>query len=94
MMLIQGERVDHEGVPEQVHVLAGMAHAVGSPEVEAVLQPPVDGLGIAAPPIQTFEVGITRRDRTDVLCPIELATFVDPIGLESHHDRPAAVRIG
>ena len=94
MMLIQGERVDHEGVPEQVHVLAGMAHAVGSPEVEAVLQPPVDGLGIAAPPIQTFEVGITRRDRTDVLCPIELATFVYPIGLESHHDCPAAVRIG
>src|SRR3989442_36807 len=62
MMLIQGERVDHEGVAEQVHVLAGMAHAVGSPEVEAVLQPPVDGLGIAAPPVQTFEVGITRRD--------------------------------
>src|SRR6266550_3583620 len=93
MMLIQGERVDHEGIPEQVHVLAGMPHAVGSPEVEAALQPPVDGLGIAAPPIQTFEVGITRRDRTDVLCPIELATFVYPIGLESHHDCPAAVRI-
>src|SRR5205807_9780645 len=94
MMLVESERVDHEGVPEQVHVLAGMPDAVGSPEVEAVLQPSVDGLGIAAPPIQTLEVGITRRDRTDVLCPVELATFVDPIGLESHHDRPAAVGIG
>ena len=78
MMLIQGEGVDHESVPEQIHVLASMAHAVGSPEVEAVLQSPVDGLGIAAPPIQTFEVGITRRDRTDVLCPVELCGLRRP----------------
>src|SRR2546429_8023620 len=75
MMLIQGERVDHEGIPEQVHVLAGMAHAVGSPEGEAVLQPPGDGLGLPAPPPQTLEVGVTRRDRTDVLSPAEVASF-------------------
>ena len=45
-VLMERQRVDHDGVPEQVHVLAGVPDAVGPIEVQRVLEAPVDGLRV------------------------------------------------
>ena len=36
-VLVERQRVDHEGVAEQVHMLAGMPDAVGTVQVQRVL---------------------------------------------------------
>ena len=71
-VLVERQRVHHQGVPEQVHLLAGVAHAVGPAQVERVLQASVDGLGVAAPAVDFLEVGVAWRDGPDILGPVEL----------------------
>src|SRR5438094_334971 len=53
--------VNHEGVPEQVHVLTRVPHAVGPTQVQGVFEAPIDGLGVATPAVDRLEVGIGRR---------------------------------
>ena len=60
--IMERQRVDHQGIAEQVHVLASMAHTVGPAKIEGVLDCPVDGLGVAAPAGEPLEVRIARRD--------------------------------
>jgi hypothetical protein len=45
---VEGEAVDHEGVAEEVEVLAGVADAVGASEPEGVFEVAVDGFGVVA----------------------------------------------
>jgi hypothetical protein len=71
-VLVKRQRVDHQGVAEQVHVLAGVPDAVGPVEVQRVLQAPVDGPGVAPSAVDLLEVRIARRDRPEVLDPVEL----------------------
>ncbi len=47
-----------EGVAEQVEVLAGVTQAVGSSEIERVVEVAVDGLGVVAARVEPVEVGI------------------------------------
>jgi hypothetical protein len=93
-VLVKGQRVDHEGVPEQVHVLAGVADAVGPAQVQGVLEAAVDRLGVAPPAVDLFEIGIARGDRPDVLGPVELAGGVLVVVVEAHRDGLAAVALG
>jgi hypothetical protein len=48
-VLVERQRVDHQSVPEQIHVLAGVPDAVGPIEVQRVLQAAVDGLRVRPP---------------------------------------------
>src|SRR2546427_1519821 len=48
-VLVERQRVDHDGVSEEVDVLPGVPQAVGPAQVEGVLEAPVDGLGVAPP---------------------------------------------
>ena len=59
---VEGESVDHEGVAEEVEVLAGVADAVGSSDPEGVFEVAVDGLGVVAPRVEAGEVGVAGRD--------------------------------
>jgi hypothetical protein len=43
-VLVERQRVDHDGVPQQVHMLTGLPDAVSPAQVQGVLKPPVDGL--------------------------------------------------
>ncbi len=66
-MLEDGQGVDHEGVAEEVDELGAVADGVGPAEEEGVVEVAVDGLGIVAAPEQVSEVGVTGRDRPQVL---------------------------
>src|SRR5260370_40778697 len=66
MMLIQSERDDHKGVPQQVHVLPGMAHALRSPVGDAGPQPPTDRTRSAAAHTHTLAITDTSQSRTSV----------------------------
>jgi hypothetical protein len=63
----EGEAVDREGVGQKVEVLALVAHGVGSPQPEGVVECTLDGLGVIAPPVEPLEVGFAPGDLADVL---------------------------
>jgi hypothetical protein len=58
---VEGEAVDHEGVAEEVEVLAGMAAAVGASEPEGVDEVAVDRFGVVAARVETREVSPVGR---------------------------------
>jgi len=57
-VLGEGERVHHEGEPEQVDPLAAVPDRVGPPQEEGVVEPAVDGFGVVALAEQPVEVRI------------------------------------
>jgi hypothetical protein len=46
LVAVECQSVDHEGVAEQVEVLAGVADAVGASDPEGVVDAAVDALGV------------------------------------------------
>ena len=66
LVAVEGESVDHEGVAEEIEVLAGMAEAVGASEPERVDEVAVDRFGIVAAWVETCEVGVGGGDGPDV----------------------------
>ena len=60
---VDGDGVDDEGVAEQVEVLAGGAEAVGSSQVEGVVEVAVDALGVVAAGVEPREVRVPRAER-------------------------------
>jgi len=58
LVAVEGEAVDHEGVAEEIEVLAGMADTVGASEPEGVDEVAVDRFGIVAAWVETGEVGV------------------------------------
>jgi hypothetical protein len=62
-VLVERQRVHHQGVAEQVHLLAGMADAVCPVEVQRVLEAPVDRLRIRPPNWNWWGVPELRIDR-------------------------------
>jgi hypothetical protein len=83
---VQGQGVDGERVGEEVESLAVGADGVCSAEPEGVVEGAVDGLGVVAPGVQGPEGGVGRRDRSDVLGPVELPNAVFVVAVESDDD--------
>src|SRR6266851_3485005 len=75
-------------------MLAGVPDAMGSAQVQRVLEPPVDGLGVAPPAVDPIEVRIAGRDGPHVLGPVELASGVLVVVVEAHRDGLATVALG
>jgi hypothetical protein len=73
---VQRERVHGESEAEEVEVLACVSDAVRAPEPHGVVEMTVDGFGVVATREEPFEVGVARRDRSEVLGPVELARLV------------------
>src|SRR5439155_11454911 len=90
---VEGEAVDHEGVAEEVEVLAGVADAVGAPDPEGVFEVAVDGFGVVASRVEASEVGVARRDGPDVFGAVELAGCVFGCSVEADGDDLVAVAI-
>jgi hypothetical protein len=55
---VKGHGVGDEGVAEEVEVLAGVTEAVGSPEIERVVEIAVDRFGVVAARVEPVEVGV------------------------------------
>ena len=74
---VEREPVDHEGVAQEVEVLAVVADAVGSAEPECVVEVAVDGLGVVAARVEAAKsgsvgagwVGRSRSGSASVPCP-------------------------
>ena len=62
----QRDRVHELGESKEISLLAEASEAVGLLEVEAVLEVPVEGLGIAPPGVEASEVRVLRRGRPQV----------------------------
>jgi hypothetical protein len=56
----QRDRVREQGEAKEIGLLAQVSEAVCPLEVEAVLEGPVQGLGVASPRVEAVEVGIAR----------------------------------
>ena len=92
-MAVEGEAVDHEGVAEEVEVLAGVADAVGAAEPEGVFEVAVDGFGVVAAGVEAGEVGVGGWDGPDVLGAVEPAGGVFGGAVEPDGDGLAAVGV-
>src|SRR5439155_102062 len=91
---VEGEAVDHEGVAEEVEVLAGVADAVGAPDPEGVFEVAVDGFGVVAPGVEPREVGVGGCDGPDVLGSVETPSRVSRCAVESDGDGLVVVAVG
>ena len=56
---------------KEIGILAEVSKAMGLLDVEAVLEVPVEGLGVRPPRVDAPEVRIPWRDRPQVLSPVE-----------------------
>ncbi len=88
-----GEAVDHEGVAEQVEVLALVAEAVGAAEPKAVVESAVDGFGVVASLVEVLEVGVVGGDGPNVLSPIELPSSIVVVAVQADAHGSGAVAI-
>lgn len=59
-MEFEGDRVGQEGEAQQVDQDPVLADRVGSTQPHAVVQRPVDGLGVVAPAVEPLVVGVRR----------------------------------
>ena len=84
LVAVEGESVDHEGVAEEIEVLAGMAEAVGASEPEGVDEVSVDRFGVVAAWVETREVGVGGGDGPDVLGPVETPGPVRVGAVQAH----------
>jgi len=57
-VVVEGEAVDHEGVAEEVHELAGVADAVGASDPEGVFEVAVDRFRVVTPRVEAREVRV------------------------------------
>jgi hypothetical protein len=69
---MQGEGVDHEGVAEEVEVLAAVPDAVRSAEPEGAVEGAVDRFGVVAQREQGGEVWVAGWDRSEVFVRLSL----------------------
>jgi hypothetical protein len=83
---VERESVDHQGVAEEVEVLAGVADAVRAADPESVFDVAVDRFRVVASRVETREVRIRRWDGPYVLGAIELACDVFCVAVESDGD--------
>jgi hypothetical protein len=90
-VVLQCERVHRDGEAEEVQQLPGVPDAVGPAEPHGVVEVPVDGLGVIAAGEETLEVRVARRDRSEVLGPVELSGDVLVIAMKSDGDGAAVV---
>jgi hypothetical protein len=91
---VEGEGVDHEGVAEEVEVLAGVAEAVGASDPEGVVDAAVDGFGVEAAGVEAGEVGVGGRDGPDIFGAVELAGFVASVGVHADGQDSASEVVG
>ena len=94
LVAVEGEAVDHEGVAEEVEVLAGVADAVGASEPEGVVEVAVDGFGVVAAGVEPGEVGVGCGDGADVFGAVELPGGVVGVAVESDGDGLVVVAVG
>ena len=81
-----GQAVDHEGVAEEVEVLAARGRCCGSAEPEGVFDVPVDGFGVVAATERPAKSGSVGWDGPDVLGPVELPRGVVGVAVEPDGD--------
>jgi hypothetical protein len=91
---VAGDGGHDEGVAEQVEVLAGVADCARTAEVESVVEIAVDRLGIVATWVEPGEVGVRRRDGSEVLSAVEFASSVGVVAVEATGQRAGAVALG
>lgn len=89
VVLEQCQRIDHEGVAEEVDPLAAVADGVGSAEEAGVVEVAVDALGVVALPEQAGEVGVAGRNGREVLGPVEAPIGVGVVAVEADGDGAA-----
>lgn len=89
-MAVQREAVDHEGVGQQVEVLALVTDRVGTAKPQRIVERPVDGLGIISTPVERLEVRISLSDRPQVLGPVQLPAGIVVVAVKPNLYRPAA----
>jgi hypothetical protein len=91
---VEGEGVDHEGVAEEVEVLAVVPEAVRSAEPEGVVEGVVDGFGVVAQREQRGEVGVAWWDGAEVFGAVELSGGIGGGAVEPHGDGGVPVAVG
>lgn len=90
-MPVQRERVHGEGEAEEIQQLVGVADAVRAPEPHGVVEVTVDGLRVVTTREEPFEGGIARRDRSEVLGPVQLPCRVFVVAVQPNRDRLVSV---
>ena len=85
------ERVDAQGVGEDVESLAEVADAVCSAEPEGVVEVTVDAFGVVTATVEPFEVGVAGRDWSDVLGAVEAAFAIVVVAVQPDGDDRAGV---
>jgi hypothetical protein len=85
---VQRQSVDAERVREQVQTLTVAADAVGSAQPQGVVEVAVDAPGVVAARVEPVEVGVTDRDRAQVLGAVEVALRIVGVAVEPDGDGP------
>jgi hypothetical protein len=73
---VHAQGIDAERVGDHVQQLPTVTDAVRPPQPERVVEVPVDALRVVTPPVQHFEVWVTRRNLANVLGPQHLVVVV------------------
>ena len=63
---VKCDGVVDEGVAAEVQVLAGVTQAAGSPEIESVVEVPVDGLGVVAAGVAKLQLTLSAPQSSAV----------------------------
>jgi hypothetical protein len=85
LVAVERETVDHEGVAEEVEVLAGAADAVGASEPEGVFEVAVDGFGVIASGVEPRTV-LLESDQAGFTC----GAFTPPVPMSSDRAKRCA----